>query len=380
MTVNQQINCAANYNSKILQLLCAKCNEVMRPKMANRYKPESPLTTNKEEEHTTPLLTHLARALRSNVMEHVPRTDVMHQPPSKHVRAHQQRCCPEGHVHHRCVEIPISASNSNARCASPELLESLLSSPDAMMCIIGQRHASYESYRRLQHTLASEIGRWLSVVAEQMREVNIESESTFKHPPLVNTLRNASYDRIIFMDCETLGLGYQPVFLIGALIWHVCNAQAQLHQWLAHDYSEELFVIKAFLDCLRPTVLLVTFNGKAFDIPLLRARAMRYRLEWSEPATHIDLLHYSRRLWRHRLPNCRLSTLSERLHYPRIEYPTSAEMPEWYRQFIESCDPYVRDMLLLHNAVDTCALVPLLYAVMWCEGLCPQSKQCSPAH
>ena len=40
---------------------------------------------------------------------------------------------------------------------------------------------------------------------------------------------------------------------------------------------------------------LVTYNGKAFDWPLLRTRFVMNRLAVPEPVMHLDLLHCARR-------------------------------------------------------------------------------------
>ena len=54
---------------------------------------------------------------------------------------------------------------------------------------------------------------------------------------------------------------------------------------------------------------LVTFNGKSFDVPFVRERAVAHRLTPPPHLTHVDLLHASRRRWRDRVPNCKLTTL-----------------------------------------------------------------------
>ena len=58
--------------------------------------------------------------------------------------------------------------------------------------------------------------------------------------------------------------------------------------------------------------VLVTFNGKSFDWPLLETRYRMTRTAMTEsPAVHLDLLHPSRQLWRLRLKSVALGELEK---------------------------------------------------------------------
>lgn len=186
--------------------------------------------------------------------------------------------------------------------------------------------------------------------------------SVGKHDMLSKLLHACASGRVMFIDCETLGFGSMPIFLIGALEWLRELRKVTLHQWLAHDYSEEPLIIEAFLNMMSGCVL-VSFNGRAFDIPMLRSRSVRYKLAWVEPTAHVDLFHISRKLWSGQFSNCRLSTLCIAMNHP-VSMPPSSLLPELYCQFVESHSDELRESLLLHNAVDVCALPVLLHAVL----------------
>src|SRR5260370_14460102 len=76
------------------------------------------------------------------------------------------------------------------------------------------------------------------------------------------------------------------------------------------EYSEERSVLAALAERVAERPVLVTFNGKSFDWPLLETR---YRMTRSitPPAlrAHLDFLHPARNLWRLRLGSVRLSQL-----------------------------------------------------------------------
>jgi hypothetical protein len=127
----------------------------------------------------------------------------------------------------------------------------------------------------------------------------------------VSCLGDRGLEGALFLDLETCGFSGNPLFLTGAL--RIENGRLIFIQLLARHYAEEASVVEASLELLRGYPLLVTFNGKSYDMPFLHARAIRHGLDWVPPAGHLDLLHAARRRWKDVLPDCRLPTLEERL-------------------------------------------------------------------
>ena len=114
-----------------------------------------------------------------------------------------------------------------------------------------------------------------------------------------------------FIDTETTGLSGGSgtyAFLIG--VGRFEEDEFHLAQFFMHDPAEEPAQLAALEEFLAPCQSIVSFNGKAFDIPLLNTR---YTFQgWRSPFTgmaHIDLLHLARRLWRDRLPSRTLGNL-----------------------------------------------------------------------
>jgi tetratricopeptide (TPR) repeat protein len=106
---------------------------------------------------------------------------------------------------------------------------------------------------------------------------------------------------------------------------------------------------------------LVTFNGKAFDVPLLEAR---FRLNRSRfplhRAPHLDLLHPARRLWKARLESCRLQSLEVALlHLHRHEDVDGWEIPQVYFDWVRRRDPRGMARVLEHNRLDILSLAAL---------------------
>ncbi len=166
---------------------------------------------------------------------------------------------------------------------------------------------------------------------------------------------------LLFFDVETTGLGTSAaIFLAGALAWD--GARLWLVQGVAKDVAEERLVAESFAGRIAAASLVVTFNGRAFDLPLLRRRLAFHRLP-PLPATirDIDLLHAIRRRYRGVLDDCRLATVERGvLGDARDEGDLpSAEVPLRFRDYLESGDVAHLEPVLLHNRRDLISLARL---------------------
>ncbi|MBD3236942.1 MAG: hypothetical protein GF330_09580 [Candidatus Eisenbacteria bacterium] len=200
-----------------------------------------------------------------------------------------------------------------------------------------------------------------------------------------------SFASIAILDIESLGFLGQPLFLIGVL--HLRRARgvatpgrrpggssprraagrssprctnteplfhAELVQYLARDYSEEEAVLRGFWRQSAKSRLWVTFNGRSFDLPFIRLRAQRHRLEPPEPRAHLDLLPVARRLWGAHLPDCRLQTLERRIcGRLRTGGLPGPLIPGAYHAFVRTGEPYEMIEILRHNADDLLGLCDL---------------------
>lgn len=88
--------------------------------------------------------------------------------------------------------------------------------------------------------------------------------------------------RLVFMDIETTGLHGRPVFLVGLMRYD--GDDLVISQLFARDYAEEKAILEAAAASIAGAGMLVTFNGKAFDVPFLRDRMVYHRLPPVEAA------------------------------------------------------------------------------------------------
>lgn len=179
------------------------------------------------------------------------------------------------------------------------------------------------------------------------------------------TIRRLDISQFAFLDTETSGLSGGAgtyAFLVGA--GRFVEGKFRLSIFFMRDPSEETALLEALADFLAPCAALVTFNGKAFDAPLLRAR---YTLQGIpcpfDGYAHIDLLPLARRLWRDRLPSRALKYLEEHiLQSPRgVEEVPGYEIPWLYFDYLRTGDAAPLKGVFYHNAMDVVAMAALLH-------------------
>lgn len=168
--------------------------------------------------------------------------------------------------------------------------------------------------------------------------------------------------RILFLDTETTGfMGAGTVaFLIG--IGYLTESGFAIRQYLMRDYPEERFQLEKLQEDLSHFDMICTFNGRSFDVPLLRDRFLINRMR---PAClekpHIDLLHMARRVWKLRLKRCNLSHLEEAVLGIRREGDIpGAEVPQRFFSYLKTGQFSLLEDVIDHNAQDIASLCVLL--------------------
>ena len=119
----------------------------------------------------------------------------------------------------------------------------------------------------------------------------------------------------LFLDTETTGLAGGTgtyAFLVGLGWWDAAGLQVE--QFLMRDFTDEYSMLQELATRVKERPVLLTFNGKSFDWPLLENRfKMTRSLAPPKLAAHLDLLHPARALWKLRLGSVRLVELERRV-------------------------------------------------------------------
>jgi hypothetical protein len=125
--------------------------------------------------------------------------------------------------------------------------------------------------------------------------------------------------------------------------------------------DEEAAMLFAAREELARFRALVTYNGASFDLPYLRVRLQRHRLEGLPEAISVDLLPPARRTFKGRLPSCKLDVVEAYLRGSgRKEDVSGAAVPAAYHAFLRSGDGRYLEGVLRHNRSDLVALALLL--------------------
>ncbi len=166
----------------------------------------------------------------------------------------------------------------------------------------------------------------------------------------------------LFIDTETTGLGGAGAiaFLLG-MAWFDAEQRLHVEQLLLRSPSDEPAMLDVLSERLAAAELLVSYNGKAFDWPLLKGRYVMNRREMPSDLPHLDLLHIGRRLHRARLGACRLKTLeSEVLGFERGVDVDGGDVPARYAHFLRTGDEQALREVVDHNAWDVVSMAALV--------------------
>lgn len=174
-------------------------------------------------------------------------------------------------------------------------------------------------------------------------------------------------EKWLFLDTETTGLAGGTgtyAFLTGIAWWDAGGVQVE--QFFLRDFADEYSVLCELAGRLAERPVLVTFNGKTFDWPLLESRfTMTRRIPTPKLAAHIDLLHPARALWKLRLGSVRLVELERqvldaaRLGWRREDDVASALIPQFYFDYLRGGSALPLAGVVRHNQMDLRGLAAL---------------------
>jgi len=183
--------------------------------------------------------------------------------------------------------------------------------------------------------------------------------------PCAPPLPGRDIAKTVFIDLETTGLSGGAgtlAFLVGCGYFDL--GAFQVRQFLLTSHAGERALLAAVADFFEGADLIVTYNGKTFDVPVMETRWMFHRIEMPlDGVPHFDMLHPARRLWKNRAGDgyedagCRLSTLERTLFdVRRVGDVPGLEIPGRFFQFVRSGDPRPLEPVLEHNRIDLVSL------------------------
>ena len=227
------------------------------------------------------------------------------------------------------------------------------------------------------HTIKNEHGQYFSVDARYpltakygkqplsgLLDVPMETIATITGDERWHGL---SWHDVLFIDTETTGLEIAAgtvAFLIG--VGFVDGKDFVVRQVFMRDFNEEMALLADLRQLCEAFKAVASFNGKTFDVPLLENRFIMARqfIDLFDGA-HLDLLHHSRRIWRHRLENCKLATLEiDILGLTRDQSDIPGYfIPSLYRKYLVDGDARTMAGIFYHNELDIVSMAALVISI-----------------
>lgn len=166
-------------------------------------------------------------------------------------------------------------------------------------------------------------------------------------------------DRAVFFDVETTGLsgGAGTLAFVAGCGWFEDDG-FRVRQFFLSGPADERAMLDALAGVFSRTSLLVTFNGRSFDVPVMEMRWAFHRLDApTDGLPHFDMLPPARRLWGATEADCSLSSLERALFgvHRDLDVP-GIEIPTRYFQFLRTGDPSTIEGVLEHNRQDVVSL------------------------
>lgn len=168
----------------------------------------------------------------------------------------------------------------------------------------------------------------------------------------------------LFLDTETTGLqggtGTVP-FLLGLAYYDDAHGGFVLEQALLRRLGEEAPILELVARRLEAASMIVTYNGKSFDMPLLRTRFVMNRMPVPPDKPHLDLVHVARRIHGQRLKSRTLVAIeNEVLGRERVGDVAGADVVACYMHYLRTGDESALLGVIEHNAADVLSMVALV--------------------
>jgi uncharacterized protein YprB with RNaseH-like and TPR domain len=238
----------------------------------------------------------------------------------------------------------------------------------------------YDRYKLAQKSLGGQIcelsaGTFLELAANfdagyRHGEFSLGDVIESGNPKTAHFYKNGDHDtidvrKLLFFDMETTGLGGSGTvpFLIG--FGSLVDGQFQVRQYFLPDYPDEAAMLEAVREEIDRDTIIVSYNGKAFDMPILTDRLILHRVEYHlEFADHIDLLHAARRMFRRRLQSCTLGNIERNvLSFYRYDDIPGELVPAVYFNWLNTMETRELVRVIEHNLNDIVSLYFLMHHI-----------------
>jgi len=179
--------------------------------------------------------------------------------------------------------------------------------------------------------------------------------------------KTRAMEDILVLDLETTGLGRGGTIAIMIGVGYYQQNEFIVEQIFLPDPDAEEHSLDRLRELVETHSMLITFNGKSFDVPVLESRLLYHQI-WLDlrQMEHLDLLHLARRLWKRKLPSCALETIEYYVlgHIRDKELDIEgSDIPQSYFHYLMTGEAEMIKRVFIHNHHDilhTAALFTLI--------------------
>jgi uncharacterized protein YprB with RNaseH-like and TPR domain len=188
----------------------------------------------------------------------------------------------------------------------------------------------------------------------------------------------------LYLDTEATGLSGagRLAFLVGVAYLDRDRGAYVVEQCFLRDPDDEHALLAWASEHVARSGLLVTYNGKSFDMPMLRQRCLLARVEPPPDRPHLDLLHLARRLHKKREWQKTLKSVErELLRWDRGPDVSGEEVAQRYLAYLRTGDARGLDAVITHNQSDVVSLIAILgiYGTLAAESTLPTPELAAAA-
>ncbi len=167
----------------------------------------------------------------------------------------------------------------------------------------------------------------------------------------------------VYIDTETTGLSGGAgnlAFMLGAARYYG-PGRLEVRQFVLGSFAAEADMLRSVRDWVGPQAVLVSYNGKCFDLPVLENRLRMHGIGGTfGHRAHLDLMYSVRRAFRKHWPDCRLQTAERRLlDLRRRDDLPGAQAPAAWQSWLRHGRTRALTRVLSHNFQDVVSLALL---------------------
>mgnify|MGYP003976148165 CR=1 FL=1 len=213
---------------------------------------------------------------------------------------------------------------------------------------------------------------YISRTNYNVNELNIRNDINITniHKIIETWAQISEYDlkSTLFLDTETTGLtGGAGTFAFMIGLGYYCEGTLVIEQYFLLDPIYESEMLTLLTEFCQPFTTVVTFNGKSYDMNLLKRRFIIQSIQSPfENVEQIDLLHLSRRMWKNILPDCSLQQIEKSVLKEFREEMTDipgSRIPQKYFEYLRFGDTLSMPNIFYHNRIDIRSMFELLYII-----------------